>query len=65
MTAWTIRNRGVDWECRTEQDAHGVLCYLRDFGREPLGPVTITPEPTETMARVHAQLPGRAQGVLL
>lgn len=63
--AWIIRNRGIVWECRTEQDALGVLCYMRDFGREPLGPVTITPEPTETMARLLATLPGQAQKVLL
>lgn len=48
--AWTIHHKGIDWPCRTEQDALGVLCYLRDYGRDPLGAVTITPEPTATLA---------------
>ncbi len=63
--AWIIRHRGVDWPCRTEQDALGVLCYLRDFGRAPLHIITITPEPSERMAALLATLPGQAQRPLL
>jgi hypothetical protein len=62
---WTISHKGLDWPCRTEQDALGVLVYLRDFGRSPLGSVTITPEPTEQMAALLATLPGQSQRVLL
>lgn len=64
MTGWTIRHKGVDWECRTEQDALGVLCYLRDFGRSPIGPVSIDPAPTETMAGLVATLPNQQPELL-
>ena len=63
--AWNIHHKDIDWLCRTEQDALGVLCYLRDYGREPLGVVKIEPEPTAEMARLLASLPGQAQAVLL
>lgn len=62
---WTIHHKGIDWPCRTEQDALGVLIYLREYGRQPMGVVTIAPEPTELMASVLATLPGQSQGALL
>lgn len=62
--AWTIHHKGIDWPCRTEQDALGVLVYLRDFGRSPMGTVRIEPEPTSTMAALLATLPNQ-QGTLL
>lgn len=61
--AWTIHHRGIDWRCRTEQDALGVLVYLRDFGRSPMGSVSIVPAPTEQMAALLAMMPN--QGTLL
>lgn len=64
MTGWTIRHKGIDWECRTEQDALGVLVYLRDFGRAPMGPVSIEPAPTSTMAGLVASLPNQEQRLL-
>jgi hypothetical protein len=66
MTGWTLTCRGVDWVCPTEQDALGVLCYLRDYGREPLGKITVNPLPSETMAGLLAKLPNQQeQGSLL
>jgi hypothetical protein len=62
--AWTIRHKDIDWPCRTEQDALGVLVYLRDFGRAPMGAVSIEPAPTSTMAALLATLPNQ-QGTLL
>ena len=62
---WTIRHMGIDWLCRTEQDALGVLCYLRDYGRQPLAVIAITPAPTEQIATLLATLPGQSQALLL
>lgn len=61
---WIIHHKGIDWPCRTEQDALGVLCYLRDFGRSPMGVVSIKPEPSAQMAALLATLPNQ-QGTLL
>lgn len=63
--AWTIRYKGVDWPCRTEQDVLGVLVHLRDFGREPLGEITIEPAPTAAIAALLETLPTPQQGALL
>lgn len=65
MTGWIIRCRGIDWECRTEQDALGVLVYLRDYGRQPFGAITVEPAPTQTMAGLLAEIPTPAQQALL
>jgi hypothetical protein len=62
--AWTIHHKDVDWPCRTEQDALGVLVYLRDFGRSPLGVVVIKPEATAQMAALLATIPNQ-QGTLI
>jgi len=62
--AWTITHKGIEWPCRTEQDALGVLCYLRDFGRSPMDAVTIEPAPTEQMAALLATLPNQQQVLL-
>lgn len=62
--AWTIHHKGIYWPCRTEQDALGVLIYLRDFGRSPMGVVTVAPAPTETMAALLATLPNQEARLL-
>lgn len=62
---WTINCNGIDWPCRTEQDALGVLVHLRDFGRRPVGIITITPEPSAAMTTLLATLPSQSQGALL
>lgn len=62
--AFTIHHKGIDWPCRTEQDALGVLVYLRDYGREPMGVVVIKPAPTAPMAALLATLPNQ-QGTLI
>jgi len=61
---WIIRHRGIDWHCRTEQDALGVLVWLRDF-RSPLGLITIEPVPSQKMVALLATLPNQAQARLL
>lgn len=65
MNAWVICCRGIHWECPTEQDALGVLAYLRDYGRQPMGAITVEPTPTQTMAALLDALPGQPQRTLL
>lgn len=63
--AWTIHHKGIDWPCRTEQDALGVLVHLRDYGRDPMGEVKIEPAPSATMVELLKTLPIPQQGALL
>ena len=63
---WILKCRGVEWGCKDEQDALGVLCWLRDYGRAPLGKIVIEPAPSEAMATLLATLPDQQeQGTLI
>ena len=64
MSGWTIHHKGIVWECPTEQDALGVLCYLRDFGRSPLSLISVAPAPSEKMAALLATLPNQQPALL-
>lgn len=64
LCCWVITHKDMEWLCATEQDALGVLAYLRDFGRVPMGPVSIEPTPTAAMVALVASLPNQEQRLL-